>query len=63
MFLQVDIKTFIELIHIDINAEQIQEDAEAINEDSQNDVDVIPSETLKEVVLWYLRIDLHLSQL
>ena len=61
MFLQVDIKTFIELIHIDINAEQIQEDAEAINEDSQNDVDVLPSETLKEVV--YLGIVLHLSQL
>ena len=61
LFLQVDIKTFIELIHIDINAEQIQEDAEAINEDSQNDVDVLPSETLKEVV--YLGIVLHLSQL
>ena len=61
MFLQVDIKTFIELIHIDINAEQIQEDAEAINEDSQNDVDVLPSENLKEVV--YLGIVLHLSQL
>ena len=61
MFLQVDIKTFFELIHIDINAEQIQEDAEAINEDSQNDVDVLPSETLKEVV--YLEIVLDLSQL
>ena len=63
MFLQVDIKTFIELIHIDINAEQIQEDAEAINEDSENDLDVLLSETLKEVVLWYLGIVLHLSQL
>ena len=61
MFLQVDIKTFIEQIHKDINAEQIQEDAEAINEDSQNDVDVLPSETFKEVV--YLGIVLHLSQL
>ena len=54
--LQVDIKTFIELIHIDITAEQIQEDAEAINEDSENDVDVLPSETLKEVVFVGLKI-------
>ena len=42
MFLQVDVKTFIELIPIDITEEQIQEDAEAVKEDSENDVDVLP---------------------
>ena len=37
-----------------MTAEQIQEDAEAVKEDSENDVNVLPMEGFQEVVLWYL---------